>query len=157
MNTELKNTPLTTTQVLNYIPQQSPFRFVDHILHIDHHEISGAYTFKKQEFFYAGHFPNKPITPGVILLESMCQVGVVAFGIYLLSMEIPHDKLNDWITMFTDAKVDFFKSVYPETTVIIKASKIFWRKMKLKSNIEMYDQSNNLLATAVASGIGVPK
>ncbi len=158
MSIELKKTTqLTPAQVLSYIPQQEPFRFVDQILYINENEISGIYTFKPQEFFYVGHFPNKPITPGVILLESMCQVGVVAFGIYLVSLEIPSNEINNWLTVFTDAKMEFFRSVYPGDTVTIKATKVFWRKMKLKSNIEMYDQNNNLLATAVASGIGVPK
>ena len=108
MSIELKKTTqLTPAQVLSYIPQQEPFRFVDQILYINENEISGIYTFKPQEFFYVGHFPNKPITPGVILLESMCQVGVVAFGIYLVSLEIPSNEINNWLTVFTDAKMEF--------------------------------------------------
>jgi 3-hydroxyacyl-[acyl-carrier-protein] dehydratase len=146
---------LTKEQILNYLPQQPPFRFVDQILDVNNNNIIGTYKFKKTEYFYAGHFPNNPITPGVILLEAMCQVGVVALGIYLLSLEVSSEEINNWLTMFTDAKVEFYKSVHPEDTVIIKATKIFWRKMKLKSNIEMYDQNQNLLATAAASGIGV--
>ena len=157
MSTELKTAQLTPAQILKYIPQQEPFRFIDQILYVNENEISGTYTFKQNESFYVGHFPNKPITPGVILLESMCQVGVVAFGIYLLSLEIPPNKINNWLTMFTDAKVEFFQSVYPKDTVTIKATKVFWRKMKLRSNIELYDQNHNLLASAVASGIGVPR
>ena len=157
MNTQLKIAPLTPTQILTYIPQQEPFRFIDQILYVNENEISGTYKFKQHESFYAGHFPNKPITPGVILLESMCQVGVVAFGIYLLSLEIIPNEINKWLTMFTDAKVEFFKSVYPGDLVTIKATKVFWRKMKLRSNIEMYDQNHNLLATTVASGIGVSR
>ncbi len=146
---------LTSSEILNYIPQQAPFRFIDNIIYINENEICGTYTFKKDEFFYTGHFPNKPITPGVILLESMSQVGVVAFGIYLLSMEIEPNEIKNWLTMFTDAKVEFFKSVYPGDTVTITAKKIFWRRMKLRSQIEMYDQHKNLLATAIASGMGV--
>ena len=146
---------LTAQQILKYIPQQAPFRFVDQIISVNENEIQGTYRFKKNESFYTGHFPNKPITPGVILLESMCQTGVVAFGIYLLSLEMPPKEITNWLTMFTDAKVEFFQSVYPETTVIIKATKIFWRKMKLRTNIEMYNENLNLLATAVASGIGI--
>jgi len=155
LSTQLITNNLTPNEILNYIPQQNPFRFVDQILNVNENEIIGMYKFKQTESFYAGHFPNKPITPGVILLESMCQVGVVAFGIYLLSLEIASNEISNWLTMFTDAKVEFLKSVYPESTVTIKATKVFWRKMKLRSNIEMYDQNNNLLATALASGIGI--
>lgn len=149
-------TALTSAEILAYIPQQKPFRFIDQIIYINEQEICGSYTFKKDEFFYAGHFPNKAITPGVILLECMSQIGVVAFGIYLLSVSLPVDEIKNWLTMFTDAQVEFFKSVYPEDTVTVTAKKIFWRKMKLKTQIEMYDQHQNVLATAIASGIGVP-
>lgn len=147
---------LTPAEILSYIPQQKPFRFIDQIIYINENEICGSYTFKKDEFFYIGHFPNKPITPGVILLESMSQIGVVAFGIYLLSISMPTEEIKNWLTMFTDAKVEFFRSVYPGDTVTITAKKIFWRRMKLRSQIEMYDQYNNLLASAIASGMGVP-
>ena len=146
---------LTPSEILNYIPQQKPFRFIDQIIYSNEDEICGTYTFKQDEFFYVGHFPSKPITPGVILLESMCQIGVVAFGIYLLSVSVPTDEIKKWLTMFTDAKVEFFKSVYPGDTVTVIAKKIFWRRMKLRTQISMYDKHKNLLATAVASGIGV--
>ena len=149
-------TALTPAEILTYIPQQKPFRFIDQIIYINEQEICGSYTFKKDEFFYTGHFPNKPITPGVILLECMSQIGVVAFGIYLLSASLPVDEIKNWLTMFTDAQVEFFKSVYPGDTVTVTAKKIFWRKMKLRTQIEMYDQNQNVLATAIASGIGVP-
>ena len=149
-------TALTSAEILTYIPQQKPFRFIDQIIYINEQEICGSYTFKKDEFFYTGHFPNKAITPGVILLECMSQIGVVAFGIYLLSISLPVDEIKNWLTMFTDAQVEFFRSVYPGDSVTVTAKKIFWRKMKLRTQIEMYDQHQNVLATAIASGIGVP-
>ena len=78
---------LSPGRILELLPQQRPFRFVDEILEVDEQRISGRYTFRPDEFYYAGHFPGRPITPGVILLESMCQVGVVALGIYLFALE----------------------------------------------------------------------
>ena len=62
---------LSPRQILELLPQQHPFRFVDEILEVDEQRISGRYTFRHDEFFYSGHFPGRPITPGVILLESM--------------------------------------------------------------------------------------
>ena len=74
----------TMAQVLAAVPQQEPFRFIDEILEMDTEHIVGAYRFKEDEYFYRGHFPGRPITPGVILVEAMAQTGVVAFGLYLV-------------------------------------------------------------------------
>ena len=150
------NNGLIPEEILKYIPQRPPFRFIDKISKVSEQEISGTYTFKENEFFYPGHFPNKAITPGVILLECMSQIGVVAFGIYLLSISLPKQEIKKWLTMFTDAQVEFFRTVYPGDSVTVVAKKIFWRKMKLKSQVKMFDQNDNVLATAVASGLGIP-
>ena len=148
-------TKLTPDEILACMPQKEPFLFIDGIEYVNENEICGYYTFKQNEFFYSGHFPGKPITPGVILLESMCQIGVVAFGIYLLSQTIPHTQIKNWLTMFTDAQVDFIQSVYPGEKITVLANKKFWRKMKLSTNINMYNKKGDLVARAIGSGIGV--
>lgn len=146
---------LSPDQILALIPQQSPFRFVDAITEIGPDHIQGHYTFKKNESFYKGHFPENPVTPGVILLESMCQIGVVALGIYLLSLETSPEEARKWTTFFTDAETEFSKPVLPGQKVIVQGQKVFWRRKKLKSNIEMYTEAGDLVARTSASGIGV--
>lgn len=148
---------LTPQELLDYLPQQAPFRFVDEILEVSEDSIKGTYTFKEDEFFYAGHFPGNPVTPGVILTESMCQVGVVALGIYLLSLQKGKEELDQWVTLFTDAEVEFCASVYPKDKVIITANKLFFRRMKLRAKIEMHSPEGKLLATLTAAGQGVKK
>ena len=74
-------------EVLALVPQQEPFRFIDEIISLDDEQIVGAYRFREDEYFYRGHFPGNPITPGVILIETMAQIGVVAFGMYLLACQ----------------------------------------------------------------------
>ena len=71
-------------RVLAAIPQQAPFRFIDDILGIDEQSVTSSYRFTDDAFFYRGHFPGNPITPGVILVETMAQAGVTALGIYQL-------------------------------------------------------------------------
>ncbi len=146
---------ITFEDILALVPQQKPFRYIDKISELDGEHICGHYRFRKDEFFYSGHFPGRPVTPGVILLESMCQVGVVAFGIYLLSLAVERDEIKNWLTMFTEAQVEFVKAVYPGDLVTISAKKMFWRRMKLKAIIEMHDSDGVLVASAVAAGIGV--
>lgn len=149
--------PLTRAQVLELVPQRPPFRFLDELLDISESQATGRYTFKVDESFYAGHFPGHPITPGVILLESMCQTGVVALGLYLLALEIPVEELGRYTTLFTDAEVEFSGLVLPGDTVVIKAEKVFWRKRKLRSKVEMTLADGKVVAGGVVSGIGVAR
>jgi 3-hydroxyacyl-[acyl-carrier-protein] dehydratase len=146
---------LTPEEVLASVPQQRPFRFVDEILEVDSEHITGRYTFRPDESFYEGHFPGRPVTPGVILLECMCQVGVVALGIYLLSREVEPEEIPRWTTMFADATVEFCRPVLPGERVTIRGTREVWRRRKLRSRIEMYNEEGVLVASATASGMGV--
>ncbi|MDZ7846076.1 MAG: hypothetical protein U5L96_04560 [Owenweeksia sp.] len=60
---------------------------MDDIDAVDENGISGHYRFKEDEFFYAGHFVGNPVTPGVILIECMAQIGLVSLGFFLLSQK----------------------------------------------------------------------
>jgi len=145
-------------EVLDLVPQQPPFRFVDEIIELDDDRIVGAYRFREEEYFYRGHFPGNPITPGVILIETMAQVGVVAFGIYLLSrqknvrpreMELP-------ISLFALADgVEFRKIVKPGERVIIRAKKIYFRKNTIKASVVMESEEGEIICLGTLSGVGV--
>ena len=74
---------MTTTEILNLLPYSPPFLFADELCEISDDGVKGTYTYKPDEFFYQGHFTNFPITPGVILTETMAQIGAVCLGIYL--------------------------------------------------------------------------
>ena len=75
---------LSKEEVLALVPQQAPFRFIDEIESSSTPITSWRATPSGPMLdFYRGHFPGNPITPGVILVETMAQAGVVAFGIYL--------------------------------------------------------------------------
>lgn len=140
-------------QVLNKIPQKHPFRFIDSITELSTQHCIGQYTFKKDEFFYSGHFPGNPITPGVILLESMAQTGVVALGIFLAMKSTTSNK--NLITLFTDANVEFNAMVLPGDTVTIRGDLEFFRRNKIKSKVEMIKADGKTAAIGVLSGMGV--
>ena len=146
---------LTPAEVLALVPQQHPFRFIDEIVEIGEERIEGRYTFRTDEGFYAGHFPGMPITPGVILLETMAQTGVVALGIYLKALEVGLEELLYWRSIFTDAEVEFLGRVLPGEMVICRGEKIFWRRNKLRSRVEMVKPDGSLVAACTLSGLGM--
>lgn len=151
------STTLTPLALLDYIPQKAPFRFIDTILDVNEEGIIGQYTFKENESFYEGHFPGNPITPGVILLETMAQTGVVAFGLYLLAKEKGNTELNEWLTFFSDANVEFLKPVKPLETVTITARKLRWRRMKLRVKVTMTNEKSETVCEGEIAGMGVKK
>jgi 3-hydroxyacyl-[acyl-carrier-protein] dehydratase len=149
--------PLTPDQVLEMLPQQEPFRFVDRILEIDEDRIVATYRFRPESDFYRGHFPGDPVTPGVILLEAVAQVGVVALGIYLFALDHSRDEAERTISLFSDAEVEFSGVVPPGTEVTISARKVFWRRNKLRSKATMALADGTLVCEATISGMGVKR
>ena len=62
-----------------WLPHRPPFLFLDEMLSIEPgRRASGRWTLRGDEWFYPGHFPGRPTTPGVILLEAIAQCGAVA-------------------------------------------------------------------------------
>lgn len=146
---------LSPKEILALLPQQEPFRFVDEILEIDDEHIVASFRFRPDMDFYRGHFPGNPVTPGVILIESMAQVGVVALGIYLLGKELPPEELQKIVTVFTDTTMEFTGMVRPGDRVIITGRKQFFRRRKLRSEVEMRLEDGKVVASGTVSGMGI--
>ncbi len=147
--------PLTAAEVLQLLPQKPPFRFLDQLLEIGPNGAIGAYTFTGSESFYEGHFPGDPVTPGVILLETMCQTGLVALGIYLLGLETSRFELLRTTTLFTDAQVEFERVVRPGSTVHVHAERVLWRRRKLRARVRLLLDDGILVAHGTVAGVGV--
>ena len=146
--------PLSKEAVLACVPQRKPFRFIDEIVEITNDHIVGRYRFREDEYFYEGHFPNDPITPGVILIETLGQIGVVALGIYLLH-QVNGTGLNEMATVLTEASVEFSAVVRPGEEVTVKARKIYFRRLKLKVEAEMTRADGTLVCCGEVAGMGV--
>jgi 3-hydroxyacyl-[acyl-carrier-protein] dehydratase len=146
---------LTTAEVLARIPQQEPFRFVDEILEIDPERVVAAYTWKPESDFYRGHFPGDPVTPGVLLVESLAQASVVSLGIYLLNLELPEEEAAKIVPFFTDANVDFTGVVPPGARVRMESKKVFWRRRKLRIEGTISLADGTVVCSGQLSGLGV--
>lgn len=64
-------------EITNYLPHRYPFLLVDRILELDPEKIVGVKNVTINENFFQGHFPNKPVMPGVLICEAMAQVGAI--------------------------------------------------------------------------------
>lgn len=146
---------LSGKEILTLLPQQEPFRFVDDILEVDEDHIVASYRFRPESDFYKGHFPGNPVTPGVILLESLAQVGVVALGIHLFALEEGLRGVTDKIALFVDADVEFSGMVLPGEKVIISGKKIFFRRNKLRTEAMMTTEDGSLVCSGTISGLRI--
>ena len=141
---------MNVSEIIALLPYQKPFLFVDGIDEISGESITGHYTFKKEEFFYEGHFKNNPITPGVILTECMAQIGLVCLGIYLLKEEL--ESYNPKIAL-TSNQIDFYLPVLPEEKVTVVSEKEVLRFNKLKCKVKMFNTKGKLVARGIISGM----
>ena len=146
---------LTPAEVLELMPQQEPFRFIDEILELDDEHIVASYRFREDADFYRGHFPGNPVTPGVILIETMAQASVVALGIYLYAAQFSEEEVRKTVTVFTDAQVEFAGIVKPGDRVITTGRKVFFRRRKLRAEATMRLEDGSVVCAGQLSGIGV--
>ena len=122
---------------------------------VDDQHIEARYRWREDSDFYRGHFPGDPITPGVLLIESMAQAGVVALGMYLLARETSPGEAEKLVTFFTDVSVEFTGLVRPGDRVRIKGEKVFFRRKKLRSRVEMRLEDGSVVCSGELSGMGI--
>lgn len=61
------------------LPHREPFLLVDELLEIEPGKrATGRWTLTGEEWFFPGHFPGRPTLPGVLIIESLAQVGAAA-------------------------------------------------------------------------------
>lgn len=135
--------------IIEKLPYKKPFLFVDNLISVNENGVEGYYTFSKDLDFYKGHFENNPITPGVILIETMAQIGVVCLGIYL---NIDNNIKN---IAFTSSEVEFMKPVFPEEKVTVVSEKIYFRFGKLKCKVTMYNEDREVVCSGLIAGMMV--
>lgn len=161
--------------ILAKLPYRKPFLFVDNLFHVDENGVEGAYTYPANAWFYEGHFVGNPVTPGVILTETMAQIGVVCLGIFLLSDEpdttestfrFPiYQFSSDWnftpetsmAIALSSVEMNFYKPVFPGETVVVRSTKDYFRFQKLKCKVEMLNSAGELVCRGSISGMMKPK
>lgn len=102
--------------ILKVIPHRYPFLLVDRILDKDNKkEISTLKNVTINEHFFQGHFPRKPVMPGVLLLESMAQSACLIILDYIDN----HDENLVYLSKVSNFRI--LKNVIPGDQIIINA------------------------------------
>jgi UDP-3-O-[3-hydroxymyristoyl] N-acetylglucosamine deacetylase/3-hydroxyacyl-[acyl-carrier-protein] dehydratase len=101
-------------QIRKILPHRNPFLLVDKITYMDVWVITGIKNVTMNETFFAGHFPEEPIMPGVLQIEALAQVG----GVLLLS-SVP-DPENYLLYFMRIDSVRFKRKVVPGDTLNIR-------------------------------------
>ena len=142
---------MNKAQIIQLLPYQKPFLFVDGIDTISEDGVTGHYRFKENESFYEGHFKDNPITPGVILTECMAQIGLVCLGVYLLKGELT-EFAKPQIAL-TSHQMDFYLPVLPNEKVTVISEKEVFRFNKLKCKVKLFNEKGELVCRGIISGM----
>jgi 3-hydroxyacyl-[acyl-carrier-protein] dehydratase len=142
---------MTTKEILNLLPYSPPFIFVDELNEVTENGATGTYTYRADEYFYEGHFTDFPVTPGVILTETMAQIGVVCLGIYLLKADITAN--SQPAIALSSVAIDFLAPVFPGEKVTVVSQKKYFRFGKLSCDVEMRNSAGKIVCNGNISGI----
>ena len=136
-------------EIISKLPYSKPFLFVNEIIHIDENGVEGTFTFDENLDFYKGHFKEYPITPGVILTETMAQIGLVCLGIFILK-----NTFNEKTSIaLTSTDIEFLKPVFPNEKVTVISEKIYFRFGKLKCKVIMKNHKDEVVCSGEIAGM----
>lgn len=117
-------------KIKTILPQREPFLFIDEVVRIDGNEkVVAVKNINGDEEFFKGHFPDRPIMPGVLIIEAMAQASIILY--YICKPEIAKTKPDYYLGK---VKAEFLSPVYPGDRLFLEICAV-----KITDNAGMVD------------------
>jgi 3-hydroxyacyl-[acyl-carrier-protein] dehydratase len=110
-----------TAAITALIPHRPPFLFVDEIVSETTDSLTAKRTWRAEEDFYKGHYPNAPITPGVLLCEAVFQTGALFMARQAQASGAAPGAGVPLLSKISDVR--FRTPIYPGDTIFIEVKK----------------------------------
>tara|TARA_X000000950_G_scaffold257148_1_gene323365 strand:- start:310 stop:771 length:462 start_codon:yes stop_codon:yes gene_type:complete len=117
----IKMKKLNKSQIINLLPHREPMLLIDELYDIvDLTSATAVVDVKKDSFFVQGHFPDNPVMPGVLIVESFGQAAaaLTAYGLDKSTYE------NKLVFLMSVEKAKFRNPVIPDCKLILKIKAI---------------------------------
>ena len=134
-------------EIKELIPHRDPFLFLDKLFNIEKLTSATGYKiFSANEPFFKGHFPEKAVVPGVILVEMMAQTAAA-----LIAYSIKDETFDKIVYLMNISDTKFRKPVFPgdEVYAYVKASRSRGRVWKFNGIAR--DKVDNIIAESTWS------
>ncbi len=136
--------PVDVACILDLLPHRYPFLLIDRVVELDAHKrIRAIKNVTYNEPYFQGHFPGRPVMPGVLVIEAMAQAGGL-----LTQLSLPRDATGEG-KLFYLVKVDnarFNRMVVPGDQLDIEV--VLKRNIR---NMALYECSARVEGKVVAS------
>lgn len=126
-------------KIISKLPYGAGFLFVDEITYVDEDRIVGNYTFRSDAPYYKWHFKHRPVTPGVLIIETMGQIGMVCHIVFLEKL---YDSNVKFSPILLNVELSFIKEVFPNEKLEVRSRKIYYRNGVLKSRLWLKNPLN---------------
>lgn len=131
--------PVEASEIEKFLPHRYPFLLIDRVLSMEVEPVKklvGVKNVSMNEPFFQGHFPNNPVMPGVLIIESMAQAAGMLAN---LDAEL-HGKTGELYYLVKIDKARFSKTVVPGDQLILEVvQKRILRRMGLYECMALVD------------------
>ena len=138
----MDNLKFNTEEIKKIIPHRDPFLLIDEIIDGDPGKnVTAIKNVTINDYYFKGHFPGKPIMPGVLILESMAQASC------FLQFDVVRNPDKKMMLLSSVNHTKFLKKVLPGNKLIVYVELVKFRlgTARIKGSVKVGDK---IVATA---------